>query len=563
MCEVTIDQNLLGGIYIAKQKACHKYIYKLHSTYLAKMKWNLHLPLELAKKRKDIIALSDSQLLRFIDELNQEDTDTEAKAIKKKIRLLKNAPNTERNKSIMAQQYKRLYDLQFRPDYACLICDKKSDYDKANKKMIINGIAYHRFLGTNGGIKNSTIVYVSERLYPALKERLDCGRDPTKEFIPAKLEAYQALICSGSIPVSMPKGIIVVPDCVTHFTEDVIRIDDSHSEEPVVTFESGASIELTESDGYGLMLPALSERWNVELGGKPGQYLSGVNIRGLPWTKGMALTMDFVEFGTKIADNYMIKDAWGDWRDVRDAELILTTSMLKLWDSYSSFDDYWYNVQKYHYQISISKTAPYKLENEHSTNYQFLQSYHLSKDEIHELISPTVNEIHEVLGLDYRKSLLFLKGMGMTPEKFKYDTDYDFAKALMIEPEMINDPFVRSKIYKMIKKKIRQAKIGVVKVDGCYAIIGGDPYSLCQSIFGLPVTGLLKAGETYHKYWTDKFVDEVACFRAPMTSKYNIRKLKVVSNKEMVHWYQYIDTCMLLNSWDTTKEALNGADCDL
>ena len=69
-----------------------------------------------------------------------------------------------------------------------------------------------------------------------------------------------------------------------------------------------------------------------------------------------------------------------------------------------------------------------------------------------------------------------------------------------------------------MKKKIKQAKIGVIKVKGNFAITGGDPYSLAQSMFGLKVTGLLKKGECYHKYWSDRNVDEIVCFRAPMTS---------------------------------------------
>lgn len=69
----------------------------------------------------------------------------------------------------------------------------------------------------------------------------------------------------------------------------------------------------------------------------------------------------------------------------------------------------------------------------------------------------------------------------------------------------------------MIRKRIKDAKVGVIKVSGNYSIISGDPYSLCQSMFGLEVTGLLKAGELYNKYWIDKGAEYVSCFRAPMT----------------------------------------------
>ena len=117
------------------------------------------------------------------------------------------------------------------------------------------------------------------------------------------------------------------------------------------------------------MLHSLSYRWARELD-EEEDFLSGCNLRGLPWTKGMVFTMDYLAFGESIAKNFYIKDAWGDMRDIRESELIITTSMLKLWDSYSSFEDYWSNVKKYHYQISIAKTAPARLDEYRSTNYQ-------------------------------------------------------------------------------------------------------------------------------------------------------------------------------------------------
>ena len=46
-------------------------------------------------------------------------------------------------------------------------------------------------------------------------------------------------------------------------------------------------------------------------------------------------------------------------------------------------------------------------------------------------------------------------------------------------------------LYQMIKNRINEAKVGVLKVHGNYSIVCGDPYSLCQHIFGLDVTGIL------------------------------------------------------------------------
>lgn len=279
---------LKKGVITIKQKKVQNYVFKIHSETLRKSSWDLSLP--ITNTNPDIISLASSQILRFISEINGKDTEAQAKHLKREIKRLKALEQTTKTKKLISSLYTKLYNLQFQEDYLCLIIDRLSDYDRANKGFTVNGIKYRRFLGTTGGIKNSTIVYVSERIYPILYERLCCGRNMSKEFIPAKLEAYQALICSGSTPVSMPKGTIVVPDCIAHFKEDIIYVDDSTSEEPIVSFKQQEDIELTESDGYGIMYPSLASRWAEELG---LSHLSGANLRGLPWTKGMVFLWMF------------------------------------------------------------------------------------------------------------------------------------------------------------------------------------------------------------------------------------------------------------------------------
>ena len=504
--------------------------------------------------------MADSNTLRFIDDINHlYDADERAADIQRKIRILQKQETTRVNRKEIRRLYSELDEVQFKPDYMCLIVDKIEHYDKACKDgFYINGIHYERLLGTNGGVKNSTIVFVSSRVAPELKRRLENGRDLSKPLVPAKFESYKALSCSGSTPVSLPHGICVVPDCVTHFKSNVIYIDDEGVDEPKMEYRENEDVELIDSDGYGLMLPSLAQRWSQELG--LDYVMSGANTR-FSWEKGMVFCFDFLEFADKVAGTRIIKDAWGNEVDLSNIELILTTSQLKLWDSYKSFDDYLDNCLKNGYTFGIPKVCPKELENERYLNYQFIQSFKLTDEQIEELIQPTIQEIKDILGLDYKKSILFLKGMFLN-ENNLWKVENDFAKALMVDPEMINDPFVRNRIYQMIRKRIKDAKVGVIKVSGNYSIISGDPYSLCQSIFGMEVTGLLKAGELYNKYWIDKGADYVSCFRAPMTCHNNICKLKVANTEDMQHWYRYMTTCTILNSWDTTTHATNGADKD-
>ena len=176
------------------------------------------------------------------------------------------------------------------------------------------------------------------------------------------------------------------------------------------------------------------------------------------------------------------------------------------------------------------------------------------------MIEPTVTKIKECLGLDWRKLLLYMCGSGLDEKSVVHMEP--MCKSIMANPELIKDPYVRSKIGRMIQKRIQSAKIGVLDVEGDYGIIGCDPYALLQSMFGMNVTGILKAGECYHKYWSDKDVSEVIAFRAPMTSHENVCKLNIVDNEETQKWFKYITTCCMLNGWDTTAIRCNGADYD-
>lgn len=510
-------------------------------------------------KNNEIISLADSTVLRFIDELNQlTDAENKAKEIKSKIKALKKSGNMNRRE--IADLYQELNTVQFKPDYLCLIIDKESDYWKAHRNGFkVNGVKYKRLLGTNGGVKGSTIVFTSKRLHADLRKRLDNGRNLEVEMVPAKYGAYESLACSSSIPVSDPKGIIVIKDCEVDFNEDIIKLDDEKSDEPQMEILNNYPIRKIINDGFGLVLPSRAEIWGKELG---LDYVpSGFNTRAYSYEKGMLVTFDFLDFGDLVAHNFMVEDAWGKLVDIRTVDVVLTTSMLKLWDSYSSYDDYINNCKKNNYQFCITKVCPDVLENERNLNYQFIQSYRLTDEDIDKLSQPTIDEIKDVLGGDYRKTILFLKGMNMRADNVE-NTESDFIKALMIDSRMIEDPFVRSRIHYMIKKRINEAKVGVLKVKGNFQIACGDPYALCQSMFNLEVTGLLKAGEFYSKYWSDKKVSTVACYRAPMTCHNNIRKLNIVASSAQEYWYKYIRTMLIFNSWDTAADAMNGEDFD-
>ena len=573
---------------MAKQQKNQIYVLKIHSGYLSKHNWHLNFRLsEIRKQPQMVVSLGSSQVLRWLIKLQgRENDDSRSTEIKKEIKIIKKLENTYENKQKIIKLYNELYEKQFQQDYLMLIMDSPKDYKEAckNKFSITidygdrqETVTYVRLLGTAGSIKKSTIMFINENKHDEIMRRINNGRytgpkdgETVKihngielgyKFIPAKLSAYFALQCSASISVPWPR-IIVVNDAEVKFTDRVRIVRDSGNEEnpiwPTVSDPQEVEIEADVSDGMGFISPEMSSVWAKSLN-EGDEPLSGYNTR-CAFVKGMVFTIPFVQFAEEVAHTYIITDAWGDKRDIRDADVILTTSMLKLWDSYDGFEDYYENCMKNDYDFCIAKSSPRELRNVHTTNYQYIQDYCLSDTQIDDLVAPTVTKIKECLGLDWKKLILYMCGTGLD-EKNVLKSD-PMCKAIMANPELVKDPYVRSKVNRMIQKRINSAKIGVLDVAGDYAILGNDPYSLLQKIFGMEITGLMKAGECYHKYWTDKDVDEIVLFRAPMTSHENVQKLKVVASDEMQKWYKYIKTCCLINSWDTTAMRLNGADYD-
>lgn len=544
---------------MSKHLTSQRYVYKIRTSRLRRKKWNLQLSISDARENQELIALSESQIMRWIDELNGiTNPELHISDIRLQIKKLKKEENLSISRPKIKKLYTELDSYQFKKDYVCVVVDKVKDFEYIYKNgFTINGIKYRWLLGTTGGVKNNTLVFVNEKLLPDLRTRIDNGRNTNMKFAPAKLEAYIALVCSSSTPVSMPNGIVVVHDCITHFKSDVIELDDTGLDQPSMKYIKDKDVELIDSDGYGLAMPQLMQRWGEEI--HEDFLLPGCVIRN-SFCKGAVFPVDFQEFAANHGFTE-ITDVWGNTYNINEVELILTESMLKLWESYSSIENYLENCEKNHYTFAITKSSEESLENVRTMNYQFLQSYDFTDEEIDELIAPTVNEVKDILADDYRKTVLYAKGVGLNANSVQH-LDNSFATALMIEPEMVNDPFIKSQIRSMIRKRIDDAKVGVLKVPANYSLVSGDPYSLCQSMFGMEVTGLLKAGQVYSKYWIDKGVKEIVSFRAPMTSHNNIRKLKVTHNETMDEFYQYMTTPTIFNSWDTCADAMNGFDKD-
>ncbi len=140
---------------MSKHITFQRFVYKIHTSRLRRNQWHLRLTVGQARDNKELIALSESQILRFIDELNGIPQPEQAvREIRSQIRHLK----TEKNLAVSRPKIKKLYEAldeyQFIKDYVCIVIDSDRDYKKIYKDGFrINGITYRRLLATTGGVK--------------------------------------------------------------------------------------------------------------------------------------------------------------------------------------------------------------------------------------------------------------------------------------------------------------------------------------------------------------------------------------------------------------------------
>ena len=188
-----------------KNRGSYSIVLKLNTGRLKHANWDLSITLHEARAAGEVVTLSESQVLRWMDEFNGVCAAGEVIAdVRRQIRAIQKLDVSVKNRNEIRRLYAKIDALQYKPDYLLLVAEKVADYRRACKGFSVNGIKYARLVGTNGGVKAKTIVFVSERLVGVLRQRMDNGRDMTAEHVPAKLEAYRALACSATTPVSLP-----------------------------------------------------------------------------------------------------------------------------------------------------------------------------------------------------------------------------------------------------------------------------------------------------------------------------------------------------------------------
>jgi hypothetical protein len=243
-------------------------IFKINSKRLRRQNWNIKLSIDDAFKNEELVAIADSQTIRFIYNIRDKDAEQEKLDIKNyrmKLKKIKKEPFSIENRNKIKHINREINKTLFVKDYVAIKFETVKDFDRACKGFFINGKKYKRIVGTPAGVKNLVIIFCSQQIYKELNIKLNNGAKPI-EIIPAKLEGYKSLSFSASVSVINTRNILVVKDWQTHFKSDITQVGEDVDGNLYVKSIKQAEVSLEDSDGYGAISPKLSKEWSTYLG---------------------------------------------------------------------------------------------------------------------------------------------------------------------------------------------------------------------------------------------------------------------------------------------------------
>lgn len=452
------------------------------------------------------------------------------------------------------------------------------------KGINIDDKKYMLFSATTGQVRNTTVTLMRKDFFEKhqgylmvglSKERINTHTNSVKKeagMNVGKYLSYNALPLSSSV---LPVNAIDIEHCIvvkgleTIITDRVKYVDiqtDKNgqcyvSDTPTEYIEK--DIEIEHTDGAGMFLP--------------GELPSSCQIRG-GYFKGAMFPFDFRLFANKVAHNSVIVDAWGKPVDIEkeDIRFLLTTSQLKMWKEYDSWEEYKKYFNKNDLKLSINSYANPPKE-EVTFAYQYLQTLPYNTD-ISKICEPAIDDLTRLkTDINYVKQELGFTEDTVTDDDVGEDIKEEsvnkkdnskqksnsyIAKALDLYPSLIYDSCIKKKIESLFRAKKKSYMSGKLPIKGYYSYIVPDMYAFCEYLFmgEKNPKGLIPKNHVYNKYYDEcGNVENVICLRSPHLSRYEYPKRKLVKSDECKKWFGGMESDTVVSCHDLISKSLQ---CD-
>ena len=513
-----------------------------------------------AEANGELIGVADNEVMRQARKISgRGEIGGRLEELRAERKRLVRQVNSEANRVAIAGVNNAIREMLYVPEIISVTSKDRRDYGRLCKRGFkFNGREYRRLMCSPAMARTNRAIFCAEEIYEGLDEALRCGCKSV-EIVPAKWNAYYGLTSSAAYVVSRPR-VCVVADYEIEMEKEIDWVSDGEHEDSVERCRRGCKFNIW--DGMGLISPLMARKWSEEIGydGVAESFI----VRA-PFIKGLLATFDFHRFAREVAHCEIIKDIYGKEYCCDDVDVILTESQFKLWKGYDSIESHQEYMDRYGLNWGVTRVGGPDGKKVMRTNYQFLQVLDMADEDIEEVCRPTVEWLRGVSGGSWEDKVLYLLGKVAKKESVAdiWDSVQDPAiKALMLEPDLVNDTYLSDKVSRSIEKKVKQSYIGKLLVDGGFNFIYCDPYGLAEYCFGMEPKGLLGEYEYYADFWSRKGTKEVIGMRSPLTWRAEVNRMKLKWSEEMQDWYRYIPNGVILNMWGNDRDIFSGADFD-
>lgn len=393
------------------------------------------------------------------------------------------------------------------------------------KQIIINGFTLHGekyryYTASAGQIRTKKNVFIKESTWNKYENTLTCGLtlDKLNEMGGFNINKYLAYNALSNSATDLWEDFdidrtIVVDDFEGMVKGEVDYINDE-------TFQITRIVRdnpIPHTDGCGMIRSDVSSK--------------NFMIR-MPYVKGLLGSFDYVKFIKEHNCSPIVKDIYGKEYNIieDDIQIIFTKSQFKMWSLFPSWKQYKENFKKYNCQAGVCKVEEDDFPNS-KMSYQMFQTLSDITDEEMEQIASKSNDRLQKLSSDKNT---MLRVFGAT----KSNKDRNgFQTALMLYPELLNDPYTKETLRDIKNSLVKQYKSAKLEVNGKYTFLLPDLYAFCEWLFlGIEEPkGLLQGDEVFCRLFEDGV--ELDVLRSPHLYREHFVSPNVLS-KEYKKWFK-------------------------
>ena len=420
-------------------------------------------------------------------------------------------------------------------------------------------VHYVRFIRSSGSSRLGRCLFIREDLHKDIMEWLNMGLYIKEEEQTdlASLEAYLSLPTSSIIDTMQgikAENILVIKEVKSTFVE------------PAMCTEIGV-----DEKGKDCLYTNVKEM-EITNSVHDGQALLDVNLFGDKYKdKGMLLLRNrFFKgacFNTNIqqyfADNNITEieqlNGYTRAKDVKDIKLILNETCIKF-VKFGTVEQWLDRLEDNWGIVKYEKPTHHFAGNLVNTHYQLLNTLNFNRDEMLELLQPTIDYFKLMLN-DPRIMRNFINS------KVENISDLKDSNMMISALLGISDEYTKTNLYSNFRDDKRKAFIkelqkGHILIRGTYSVLFGNPIEMLKESIGI-YTGksILNKGEVCCSYF-DKDVELLGC-RSPHVTMGNLGYLKNVHINAIDKYFNLSENIICINSIEENSlERFSSADFD-